>query len=123
MTIQCRTVAELERDYTTLNAARAALDERIHRASPSDPATPSLELLHPLWTELEDVLSQQEAILAVLADTAAATLTELRIKTDVLDRLMRPGHDNPVETEAGRKLAASIVRDIQTQFGTSPMPD
>jgi GTP1/Obg family GTP-binding protein len=123
MIIQCRTVAELGRDYTTLNAARAALDERIHRASTSDPATPSLEPLHPLWTELEDVLSQQEAILAVLADTAAATLTELRIKTDVLDRLMRPGRDNPVETEAGRKLAASIVRDIQTQFGTSPMPD
>jgi hypothetical protein len=116
MIIQCRTVAELGRDYTTLDAARAALDERIHRASTSDPATPALEPLHMLWTELENVRSQQEAILTVLANTAA-TLAELRIKADVLGCLMRPGRDNPVESEKGRKLAASILRDIQTLFG------
>jgi hypothetical protein len=123
MIIQCRTMAELGYDYMRLDTARAALDERIGRASTSDPATPTLEPLHTLWTELEDVLSQQEAILTVLVDTAAATLAELRIKADVLDRLMRPGCDNPVETEAGRKLAASIVRDIQTLFGRLPVPD
>src|SRR5690242_16391469 len=100
MIIQCRTVAELGHNYTTLDAAREALDERICRASTFDPAMPTLEPLHTLWIELEDVLSQQEAILTVLVDTAATTLVELRIKADVLDRLMQPGHNNPVETQA-----------------------
>src|SRR5689334_25440406 len=61
MIIQCRTVAELGHNYTTLDAAREALDERICRASTFDPAMPTLEPLHTLWIELEDVLSQQEA--------------------------------------------------------------
>jgi len=117
MVIQRQAVAELGHSFTMLDAARAALDERIRNASASDPTTPMLELLQKLWAELEDVLSQQEAIPTVLADTAATTVGELRIKADVLDRLMQPGRDNPVETEAARKLAASIVRDIQKLFG------
>ena len=58
---------------------------------------------------LANTFSSAGAAVTVVAPDRRATLTELRIKTDVLDRLMRPGHDNPVETEAGRKLAASIA--------------
>ncbi len=129
MILAGRSVAELCNEYATLDAARAALDQQIHRiasAPPEDETTDSdsetgVRALgnmsreansDTLWLELEDLLVRRGDVVTALADTKSGTVQQLLAKAEVLETLLRLNHENPQEADLTRYLTLSLIGDI-----------
>jgi len=95
--------------YRALNAQRAGMDRSIATLAPDDPARDAL------WQDLERVLQNLDGVVARLAQSPAAQLSDLRAKADVLATLLQAGDagQGPVVSDDARSaLTLSLIGDI-----------
>ena len=118
-------VAELCTEYAMLAIERADLDRRIEESGPTtlmdtvSSATPlsaadAIARAEILWMRLEDVLTQQTAVVRALIAQAVSDAGGLRDKARILARVLQD--TGPTEADLAQPLSLSLVRDIITLF-------
>ena|ERR1700761_4270428 len=118
-------IAELCAEYAMLATERADLDRCIQELEPKDfidtvsgaiplSAANSFAGTEMLWVRLEDVLTQQTAVVGALINQEVSDTGELRDKARILAKVLQD--TGPTEADLAQPLSLSLVRDIITLF-------
>lgn len=89
-------------EYAALDVRRTALDVRMQ-----------VDTADALWSDMEQLLQQQSDLVEKIIETEASAPAELPLKALVLRTLLQSERDNPTEADLARRLALSLVLDIQ----------
>lgn len=118
-------IAELCAEYAMLASERADLDRRIEELGPTTlidrvasatmlSAADTAARTDMLWMQLEDVLTQQTAVVGALINQVVDDTGGLRDKAQILAKELQDTRST--EAELAQSLCLSLVRDIMTLF-------
>jgi hypothetical protein len=123
--VESVSIAELCAEHAVLATELVDLDRRVQASSSASledtqyhaiarSAVASIAEADILWTQIDDILSRQDAIIVALIDRAVSDTGELRDKGQILATLLRT--NGPAGNDLGQALSLSLVRDIITLF-------